>query len=402
MSNNKIIAAVEIGTSKIMVIVGEIVDGQSLNIIGMGECPSEGVRKGEILDYRAASRCTHAAIEEAERSSGTKIEEVYLSQTGKHLQDTFNRGSAQVSSTDHIVSQNDLNRAVADAQSRVVPDDRSLIHYIQNEFALDGRIVETPIGLSGKRLEVGYLSVHGEKRIIADNLRVINGYGTFVKDMIVSSIASGCIVADDSEKKAGVLVVDIGSGTTDYALYRNGYIIKTGLIPIGGDHFTNDICMGMRIDRDQAEKFKIEFGKAIIDKTDLSENIWLRGDLSIGDRSFKRKSIYQILNARTEELFSLLKEELGDLLNPKDLGIGVILTGGGSRLKAIDVVAKEQLGFDVKFGSAPHWVTHNLREPEYSTTLGILHFALTDEHQRIIKTSKQNKFVDKIFDLFKA
>ena len=191
MSKSKIVGAIEIGTGKVAVLVGEIVNGRSLNIISLGESVSSGVKKGEIINFERASQATHAAISQAEKSGGIELESVYLSQTGRHLNGFYDTGSINVSASDHRVSKADISRVVREAKSRELEQNRVYIHHVQNEFKVDGRTVENPFGMEGRKLEVGYWSIHGDVRRIRDQIHIINGFGMQVEDMIVSSIASG-------------------------------------------------------------------------------------------------------------------------------------------------------------------------------------------------------------------
>jgi cell division protein FtsA len=230
MSNNTIIGAVEIGTAKVVVLIGELVDGRNLNVIGMGQASSHGVKKGEILDFKAVNHCTHAALQAAEESAGTEIESVYLTQTGAHVAGTYNSAVVNVSAPDNRVGADDVTRAVKEARSKKLPEGRVYIHHIGNPFFLDGEVVADPVGMVGSKLEIGFWSVHGEERKISNHVHVVNDYyGARVDDLIVSGIASASICATDPEKRNGVLVVDIGCGTTDYVLYRNGFIVHMTL-----------------------------------------------------------------------------------------------------------------------------------------------------------------------------
>lgn len=392
MSTVSTYAAIEIGTSKVVVLIGEILDGKTLNLLGVGVQKSKGVRKGKIVDFRAASHCTHTAILEAEAAAGVKVNFVFLSQTGAHLVSNFNKGSTLVRSSDNRVTKEDMKRAISDAKSKQLHANRVYIHYVQNPFYLDGARVEDPFDCQGDRLEVGYLSIHGDERTIKDHIHVINGIGLHVEDMIVASVASGASVADDSEKKMGVLVIDIGSGTTDYVLYRDGYIVKTGAVPIGGDHITNDLRFGLRVDHENAEMIKKTYGKAIIDPSDYDEKIWLRADpeggLTIGDRQIRKRGIYQIVNARVDELFTIIQDELGGFLDPKHIGAGLILTGGSSRLDGIEKVAGSCLGL-VATKTPISSSADPINSPENSTVVGLLTYAL--KHPNEGKTRGKKK-----------
>ena len=234
MASSKIVGAIEIGTSNVTVLVGDIINGRSLNIIGMGQCSSQGVKKGEILDFKAVSNCAHAAIMGAEKSAGTHVETIYLAQSGGHIRGDFNTASVNVSSSDNLVRRSDIDRVSREGKAKELPSDRVYIHHMQSPFMLDGKPIDDPYQQEGQKLEVGYWSVHGDEKKVRDHIHVINGFGLKVEDVIISSIASGIMVADDAEKKAGVLVLDIGCGTTDWVLYRGGSVLRTGVVPDRG------------------------------------------------------------------------------------------------------------------------------------------------------------------------
>lgn len=375
MGSSKIIAGIEIGTSKVAVLVGEVVPGHGLNIIGLGQSSSVGVRKGEIEDLQAVSDCTHAAILSAEKNAGTQIQHVYLSKSGASLKGMSSHGVTSVNSPDNVVSAEDVYRACENAKGKALPPGRIYVHHMRSAYRVDGELVHKPIGQMGSKLEALYWHVHADERAVSNHIHVINGFGLDVDDMIVSSIASGSILTTETEKRQGVLVVDIGSGTTDYALYRQGRVVRTGVIPVGGDHLTNDLSLGLRISPKMGESIKLRYAKAIIDKEDKDDSVLLHGDLTIGDRPIPRVSIYKIAHARMEELFMILKNRLGSVLNTQNLPGGVVLTGGTSRLSGIEQLAEDTMGVPARVGGSPAWVTKkDLREPEYACPLGLLYY----------------------------
>ena len=361
--------------------MGEIKGDSELNIIGQSFCFSKGVKKGVISDLKAASDCVHAAIVTAEQNAGPRIDEVYLAQTGSHLKGDFNLGTTTVSASNSVIRDIDIQEAKKDAKRRRLEDTRTYIHHIQNPFLVDGQVVENPLSQKGKRLEVGYWSVHGSSQIVSDSLRVIRGIDLDVSDMIISSIASGAVLLEEAEKENGALVVDIGGGTTDFVLYRKGYIVLTGVVPVGGDHITNDLSIGLRISRKKAEEIKLKEGRAFYESEDRNKTVWLHGDMSIGDRKYPFSAITKIIEARVSEIFDIIKSALEEreLLAPDDIASGVVLTGGTSRLEGIEEVASMRLGLEARCPEGPEDVSSELRMPEYSTVLGLLHYALTGQ-----------------------
>ena len=391
MSQSRVIAAIEIGTSKIVVLLGEIIGDSGLNIIGHSVGSSKGVKKGVITDLDKASDCVHAAILRAEENTQTRIDEVYLAQTGQHLIGNFNLGSSNISASDGFVRRADIDAATEDAKRRSLPDDRIYIHHIQNPFSLDGNPVENPLSKEGRQLQIGYWSVHGDSEAVSDSLRVIRGIDLDVSDMIISSIASGTVLLEESEKENGALVIDIGGGTTDYMLYRKGYIVKTGVVPVGGDHITNDLSIGLRISRKNAESFKLKDGRAYYQSEDREKKVWLVGDFTIGDRQYPLAAITKIIEARVFEIFDIIKEQLvdSDLFEPSDIASGVILTGGSSRLTGIEEAAHRRFGLEARASEGSQYVSEELRAPEFSTAIGLLHYALTgqENNQEQVKSS---------------
>ncbi len=376
---SKIIGAVEIGTSKAKALVGEVTENGKLSIVGMASRPNEGMRKGEIVDFRKAADAVHASLEEAEKMSGTTVDSVYLAQTGTHLRGQMLFGSASVSSSENRVSASDLERASKEAKLRQPEEGRSYVHHIRTPMLLDGRPIEDPIGMIGKKVDLGYWSVDGDDQAIRQALHVITNYaGLEVADLILSSIASSTMMAGPDLRRAGVLVIDLGAGVTDLSLYRHGYVAYTGVIPVGGDHLTGDLSMGLRVLEPYAEKLKIEHGKASPDPSDADEDVWIIGNKTIGDRSIPRKAISDVIHVRIVELFEIISKELGNLLDPAELSGGVLLTGGGSKLPGIEIVATKVLGLPVRKATFTPGIDSELATPENATVLGLLHYGLED------------------------
>ena len=404
MSRNRIIGAVEIGTSKVLVLVAEITQENSINLIGYSRKNSAGVKKGEIIDFKDASTVTHAAIAEAEQMAGLNIDGIHLSLTGRHLQGIYNKGSAHVSSHDGRVVEQDIQRAIDDAKSRRLPEKRIYIHHIRNPFYLDAKPLKAPLGMPGENLEVSFWSVHADEDTIGNYLHIINGFGLGVDDMIISSICSGEAVVFPQMKETGALVIDIGRGTTDYALYRNGYIVHTGVVCVGGDHFTNDLSAGLRISARDAELLKKTEGSLIADEMKNEDKIWLRGDLTIGDHAFPSNSIYSILHCRAEELLKVIQDDVKGFLNPEDTdGFHVILTGGGSQLRGLVELTNEIFELPTEIGAPPNWVDEDLRIPENSTAMGLLLYAANHQVKQgtnVSGASSQGGLLGKIKNIF--
>ena len=377
---SKIIGAVEIGTSKAKALIGEVSEDGSLSIVGMASRPNEGMRKGEIVDFRKAAAAVHAALEEAEKMSGTTVDSVYLAQTGAHLDGQMLRGSAFVASSDNRVAVDDLNRASSEAKMRQPETGRSYVHHVRTPIVLDQKVVDDPVGMLGKKIDVGYWSIDGDDQAIRSALHVISNYSLEVDDLILSSIASATMVAGPDLRRAGSLVIDLGAGVTDLVVYRQGYVAYTGVIPVGGDHVTGDLSMGLRILEPYAEKLKIEHGKASPDPSDDGEDIWIIGNKTIGDRSVSRRAISDVIHVRVVELFEIIRKELGSLLDEKELRGGILLTGGASQMPGIEQVASKVLGLPVRKAGFPPGIEPELAQPENATVMGLLHYGMHDHN----------------------
>lgn len=399
-SRTTFIGAVEIGTSKINVLIGEYT-GRELAIVGRGECTSRGVIKGAVVDYKAACECTHSALEQAEREAGEKIDVVFLAQTGGHLDGFYNEASVSVKAADNMIEDDDIRTVCDLARAKELPAGRMVVHHIRRPFRVDGRLVPTsPENLVGQRLEVGYWTVHGQEQRLADNIHVIRGFNLEVRELVLASLASGHMITTPEERQHGVLAIDIGAGTTDYVLYRDGVPHTTGVIPVGGTHLTNDLSIGLRLTEGQAEKLKLRFGRATVAAKDRGEKVWLDGNFAIGDRQFPRVAIEQITAARTWELLDVVRRKLGSAFSPEMCAAGVVLTGGTAKLPGIAEAAAKIFGTPAHLGETPGWVAENLRDPGYNTALGVLYYGVNAQHDRMPVARRAGGFFSGVKRLF--
>jgi len=381
-SRSTFIGAVEIGTSKITALVGDYT-GRELTIIGHGECSARGIIKGAVVDFKAASECTHSALEQAMRDAGERIELIFLAQTGGHLEGFYNEAAVNVKAADNMIGAEDIRTVSELAKSKQLGPGRMVVHHIRRPFRVDGRIIPgSPDNLVGQRLEVGYWTVHGQEQRLADNIHVIRGFGLPVDELVLASLASGHMVTTPEDRQHGVLALDLGAGTTDYVLYRDGGPHTTGVVPVGGSHLTNDLSIGLRLTEGQAEKLKLRFGRATVQARDKAEKVWLDGNFAIGDRQFPRHTIEQITSARTWELLEVVKKNLGGAFSPETCAAGVVLTGGTAKLPGIAEAAAKVFGVPAHLGETPSWVAENLRDPANHTALGLLYYGVTAQAER--------------------
>ena len=399
-SKTTFIGAVEIGTSKVTALVGEYT-GREVVIIGFGECPARGVIKGSVVDYRAATESTHAALEIAERDANERIDHVFLSQTGGHLDGFYNEATLNVKAADNMIEADDIHKVCELAKSKELPLGRMVVHNIRRPFRVDGRLVPTsPEHLVGQKLEVGYWTVHGQEQRLADNIHVIRGFNLEVRELVLSSLASGHMVTGMEERQNGILAIDIGAGTTDYVLYRNGAPHTTGVVAVGGAHFTNDLTIGLRLSEEKAEKLKLRFGRAMVQARDRNEQVWLDGNFSIGDRQFPRQTIETITAARARELLEVVRKRLGQAFAPESCAAGVVLTGGAAKLPALAECAAQVFGVPARLGEAPSWVNENLRDPGFHTALGTLYYGVSSLSERASTARRKGGFLRNVSRLF--
>jgi cell division protein FtsA len=377
-SKSRIVGAVEIGTSKVTVLVGEL-SGRSLQVIGVGEFPSRGVIKGVVTEAPAAGEATHRALVAAEQSAGVKIGQIFLAQSGGHIDGFYHEAAVNVGGLDGRVSQLDIDSVHGLAKSRALPPGRCIVHFLRRPFYLDGTLQPAPEDIRGERLSVGVWHVHGDQNRIADGVHIIRNFNLPVTELVLSSLASGNILTTPEERQHGVLVVDIGAGTTDYAYYRHGRPYVAGVVPVGGNHLTNDLSLGLRITEGQADKMKTLHGRATVAAKDRAETVWLNGDMGIGDRKFPRMTIEQITTARTREILEVVRKKLGNIYAPADTLAGVVLTGGCCALPGLEEAAARVFEVPARIGTPRLDVAEKLRHPAFSTALGLLHQGLTQQ-----------------------
>jgi len=398
-SSSKVIAGVDIGTSKVTVLLGEIYEEGKLDLIGLGQSSSKGMAKGEIIDYHAVSDQVHAAIHSAEKQAGVGIDGAFLSLSGGHIEGFASEASVNVTSPDGRVQQEDLDQACRLAQGRELPENRTVIHHLRRPFRLDGRSMENPVGLEGERLEVSYWTLHGDSRKISDAIHTINGFNLHVDDIVIAGLATSAVVVSQEEKDGGVLVLDIGMGTTDYALYSRGRCLKAGCVPIGGNHLSNDLSIGLRMRLKQSESLKLRYGSAKVVHKDRSEKIWLNNDFEIGDRKLPVWSIETIIELRMVELFEVVRKKLGASYSPERVSGGVVLCGGTSNLPHVESCAEGVFEANARVGDNSSMAQGELVDTQFSTALGLLSYGLQYRSERAYNKHRTGSVFNRLVGL---
>lgn len=368
------IVALDIGTTKICALVGEMTEKRTLRILGAGVAPSRGLRKGVVTDVKETSQAITAAVEQAERFSGLKIEEAYVGIAGAHIQSTNSRGVAPIHSG-RGVTQDDIDRAMEAAEAIAVPQNREIIHAIARGYTLDGQDgIKDPLGMIGFRLEVEAHVVTAAAASIQNLIKAVEGAELKVIDLLLEPIAAADSVLTTAEKEMGVLLADMGGGTTDIAIFIDGSVWHTVILPIGGIHITNDLAVGMRTPFAAAEELKLKYGHADPTTIGDSEMVDVAAFGEEGQRAVSRREISEIIRARVDEICQLILMEVKRSGYDNLLPAGVVLCGGTAQLAGIKAFARQVLQMPIRVGK-PREIdgyADRVSSPAYATSTGLL------------------------------
>ena len=378
MAREDIQVGLEIGTSKVCAVVAECRKDGDIHLLGVGEAPSRGVRKGEIVDFENACNCVREALSDAQEKSDVEISDVWLAVTGSHIQSFNNRGSVVIPDEGGEITDEEIQEVEYKAKEISLPKENTILHSIIQHYYVDGQEgVLNPVGMLGSRLEADFHIIHGVTNRIQNSIRCVKECDIEVLDVVSSSLASAQVVLGQHQKEAGALVVDIGGGVTDYIVYLGGAVRHSGVLAVGGDHITNDISIGLRIPITRAEKLKVEEGSAVLGKSLPGDKIVLKNDTGFSGKEVEREMLNMIIHARLEELFTLLRKRLGDDVPQNLLGAGVMLTGGCSMIRGIREVAESVFEMPVQLtrAQAVTGPTSAFENPQFSTCIGLAKYA---------------------------
>ena len=378
MSKDSILVGLEIGTSKICVVVGENKGDGTLSIIGVGQAPSRGIRKGEIVDFDTVQKCVREALVDAEEKSDVMIESVYLGITGSHITSFNNRGVVNIQEDQDEIDESDCELVKASAQEVSLPPPNTLIHSILQHYYVDGQEgILNPVGLMGARLEADYHIIHGIKNRIQNTIKCVKELDIEVEDIVFNPYATAQVVLDLHQKNLGALVIDIGGGTTDYIVYVEGVVKQSGALAVGGDHINNDISMGLRIPLARAERLKLDEGSALIGNELPGETVFLKGDHGFIGKEIDREMLNTIIHLRVREILEMLRRKLVEESYLHLLGAGIFITGGTSHLKRIKELAHDVFEMPVHLTHAhtDAGVTAVYENPQFSTAIGLVRHA---------------------------
>jgi cell division protein FtsA len=372
----------DIGTTKISCIVADQSGGEGLRIVGVGNAPSEGLRRGVVVDLEKTVGSIRRAVDEAERMAGFPVKGVHAGIAGDHIRSINSRGVIAVSRKDNEIVESDVSRVVDAAKAVAIPTDREIIHVIPQEFIVDDQDgIKDPVGMSGVRLEAEVHIITGAVTSAKNICRAIQRAGLKVQDLVLEPLASSHAVLGRDERDLGVVVLDIGGGTTDVAVFFDGSIRHTAIIPFGGSNVTNDIAIGLRTPIDKAETVKIQSGCALRSLVPAEETLAVSGVGGRADREISRHVLASMIEPRMEEIFSLANKEVKKNHFAELLGGGVVLTGGTSLMPGVVELAELVFEMPVRLG-IPQGVggLHaRVADPRYATGVGLVLHAAAEE-----------------------
>jgi cell division protein FtsA len=397
-----LLVALDIGTSKIVTLVAEITPEDTLNLIGMGSHPSRGLKKGVVVNIESTVNAIQRSLEEAELMADTKIREVITGIAGSHIKSFNSHGMVAIK--DKEVSQYDIDRVIETARAVNIPMEQQVLHILEQEFIIDGQGgVRQPTGMSGMRLEVKVHIVTGAVSAAQNIMKCVRRCGLEVSDLMLQPLASADAVLLDDERDLGVCLVDVGGGTTDLAVFTDGAIKHTSVIPIAGDQITNDIAMALRTPTKDAEELKIAHGVALRQLASASEMIEVPGVGDRGPRELSRQTLAEVIEPRVEELYSLIQRELRSSGLEELLSSGIVITGGSSMMRGMVELGEEVFHMPVRVG-LPNYsgaLAEVVRSPRYSTGMGLL-LAGLDQVKRDRHAKIQGAGFKEIFDRMKS
>ncbi len=375
----------DIGTTKICCVVAEMADDGGLGVVGLGEAPSRGLRKGVVVNLDATVEAIRSAVGTAELMAGVDVEQATVGIAGGHIRSFNSRGVVAVAGKDHAVSQDDIDRVLAAAQAVSIPQDREILHVIPQEFVLDDQAgIAAPKGMIGSRLEANVHVITSSSTSVQNLVTCANRAGIEVRDAVIEQLAAAEAVLTADEKELGVALLDIGGGTTDLAIFERGSVWHTAVLPVGGDHFTNDLAIGLRTSIPDAERLKLKHGCALASL--VGEGTTLEVP-SVGGRKPRLLSLQvmsEILQPRAQEIFTLIQEEIGRVGLGQSLNAGVVLTGGGSILAGAIEVAEQVFDLPVRLGvpAGAAGLTQPTTAPQYATAIGLALFGARNRPPR--------------------
>ena len=401
---SKYIVGLDVGTTKICTGICELNEAGGLDVVGVGSSESKGLRKGVVVNLDGAVAAIKKSVEEAERAAGTAVESVFVGLSGGHIKSFNSRGAVAVLAHSREIGREDIRRVIETAKAVSLPSDREIVHVLPQEFVVDGQDgIGDPLGLLGTRMEVSCHIVTSSTTAAQNIVTAVNRSGIIVVDTVLQQLASAESTLTSDDKELGVAVVDIGGGTTDLAIYIQGAIRHTSILPLGGDQITNDIAVGLRTSIPEAEKIKHQQGCAL--STLIEEDITFEVS-SVGGRpakSISKRILCEIIQPRVEEIVILIQEEIKQAGFEKLLGAGVVVTGGAAQLEGILELTEAIFDLPVRQGSPVglEQMDGVLVTPTYSTAIGLVLYGFRVHSHRLTKLPKNKLILSRCWAWFK-
>ena len=405
MKKRSTLTAIDVGTTKVCTAIADIDDGGGVRVIGVGITPSHGLHKGLVVNINDATESIRESVKKAEQASDYKVESAYVGVTGRHVSSLNNRGVIAVTRNDRLVRPDDLRRVLASAQSVKVPKDRKLLHVIPRSYVIDGEVgVKNPVGMHGFRLDVETHIITAAITSVQNLVKCIRSIGIDIDDLVLEPLASSEAVLTEDEKQAGVILADIGGGTTDIAVFREGSIWHTSILPVAGYQLTRDVAIGLGLSFDVAEEMKKRYGSVMPVYESKAETT---NPMSTNGHGISYQDLCDIIRARVEEILRLILLEMPRSEYKELVPAGLVLTGGSSNLSGIDALGRDILRLPVRIGTPTkmYGITDALRDPAYATGVGLLLWGAKHESNQIWQTRRFSAglvhFVSRIRNLFR-
>lgn len=376
MEHEAVLVGIDVGTSKVCALIGEVGRDGGLTIVGKGSVPATGLKKAVVVNIDQTVRSISGAVEHAERLSGWKIDRAFVGVGGQHVESQNSRGAVAVSGHRREVAAEDVNRATEVARAVTIPSNREVLHVLPRGFIVDGQEgVKDPLGMSAIRLEIETHIVTASATAVQNLSKCVQMAGVKIDELVASSLASAEAVLSETERELGVAVADIGAGTIDLALYVDGSPFKTVVLPVGGNNVTNDVAIGLKTSLQVAEELKIRYGSCALDTVAEDEEISVATLGEAAGRTVSRLEVCRIIEARMRETFELLRGEIRSA-GEGVLPAGIVLTGGAAQLAGAAQLGREVLDMPVRVAgpAGVAGLTDNIMTPGYSTAIGLLYW----------------------------
>ena len=380
--NENVLAAIDVGSSKICTLVAEATPDDELRVLGIGITPADGVKKGMVDNIQGATAAISESIERAERSSGSKIVSAYVNISGNHTTSLNNRGTSTIPGKQRPIAEEDIERALEGARDMSLPTNREVLHSIARFFVVDGQEqVTDPVGMYGGRLDMDTHIVTGSVTAIQNLTQCVEGAGVQVEMLVFSPLAAAEAVLEDEEKEQGVILADIGGGTTEIAVFVEGSVFHTTVIPVGGYHLTHDLVAGLRGPFSHVEELKLQYGSCMPSQIDAEEIVEMETFGGQRTKEVSRRRIAEILQARIEEILEMIYIDVKRAGFDDMVAAGLVFTGGTAELPGLIELSEMVLRMPVRKGMpiGVHGLSDSLNSPAYATSVGLLHWAAAEE-----------------------